>query len=65
MHPTRSTNGEAPRVMRRREPDMTLPIVDALCGMAVTFKERGDVSMVALFRESGYDAKKFDISEGG
>jgi hypothetical protein len=42
---------------------MSSPMVDALCRMPIAFKDRGDISMVALLRESGYDAVNSGISE--
>jgi hypothetical protein len=38
-------------------------IIDALCRMPTAFKDRGDISMLALFRESGYDAIRSELSE--
>jgi hypothetical protein len=42
---------------------MTSAIVDALCRMPIVFKDRGDISILALFRESGYNAIQSGVSE--
>jgi hypothetical protein len=42
---------------------MSKSILDSLCRMPADFHERGNVSMVALLTESGYDPARSGISE--
>jgi hypothetical protein len=42
---------------------MSSQMVDALCRLPIVFKDRGDISMVELLRESGYNAIRCGISE--
>ena len=39
------------------------PIVDALCTMPTRFHERGDISMIGLLRETGYNGPQSGVSE--
>ena len=39
------------------------PIVDALCRMPIRLRERSDISMIGLLKESGYRATNSVISE--